>query len=82
MHLALDEQKGFFGDHEPEAFEQVWFDDCVGNPGLIFQTDKNKSFGGAGTLAANDVSSDLNRRTVLGVNEIGRAPNVGEISAQ
>jgi hypothetical protein len=52
----------------PEAFEQVWIDNCVGNAGLVFETDKNKSFRRAGTLTANDVAGDLNRRTMSRLN--------------
>src|SRR5439155_19090702 len=47
-----------------------------------FQTDKNKSFCRAGTLTANDVAGDLNRRTMSRVNEVDRAPNVWQVFSQ
>src|SRR6476469_9189288 len=82
LHLAFNEKKGCFSDYQPEAFEQVWIDNCVGNAGLVFETDKNKSFRRAGALAANHVAADLNRRTVWRLNEVDRTPNVWEFFPQ
>ena len=40
------------------SVKQIGRDDGVGHSGFIFQTEKNKSFCGSGTLADDDASSD------------------------
>ena len=66
----------------PIAVMNSWIDNCVGNACLVFETDKNKSFRRAGTLTANDVAGDLNRRTVSRLNEVDRTPNVWQVFPQ
>src|SRR5271165_3658649 len=55
--------------------KQVGSDDCVGHSGFIFQTEKNKSFGGSGTLAHNDAASDAKPPAVGNITELTGAAN-------
>src|SRR5579884_2385478 len=70
LHLTFDEQESFFGDHEAETLEHVGIDNGVGNAGLVFQADKNKSFGGAGTLTADHVAGNLDNRPMRRTRQI------------
>ena len=40
LYFAFDEQEGFFCDHEPKAFEQVWLNDCIRDAGFIFEAQE------------------------------------------
>src|SRR5437870_11053222 len=82
LYFAFDEQEGFFCDHEPKAFEQVWLNDCIRDAGLVFQTDKNKSFRRTRALTANHIAGDLNDRTVSRLRQIDRPPNIRQTWSQ
>jgi len=76
LETAGDEEERFLGDDETEFLEEVRVDDGIGDAGFVFKADEDEAFGGAGTLAANDVAGDADELVVAGVREIGGAENV------
>ena len=82
LDLAFDDEKVFLRDEEALFFEELRRDDGVGDAGFVFEADEDKTFGGAGSLTANDVAGDANALAVAGFWEIRGAPNIFELGTQ
>ena len=72
---AFDGEKFLAGQQQAILMKQVGCDDGVGHAGFIFQADKHKSFGGAGTLADDDAASDAQPLAAGKVAQIAGAAN-------
>ena len=58
LETAGDLEERFLGDNEAEFFEKFGADDGVTDAGFVLEADEDNAFGGAGALAANDVSGN------------------------
>src|ERR1700735_5561328 len=56
LQRSFHQQKPRAGDDDLIRFVHIGRDDDVGNARLVFHGEKNKSFGGAWTLAGDDAS--------------------------
>ena len=65
LHFTVDDQVRVIKDSGALAIEDVRHDDGVRNASLIFQTEKQESFGSAGTLAADNTAGDPNLASVV-----------------
>ena len=45
-------------EQQPVFLKQIGVDNGIGYSGFVLDAEKNETFGGAGTLAANDTSSN------------------------
>ena len=81
LHGAFYFQKRFLRDDEPQFLEKFGRDDGVAHARFIFQADENKTFGRAGTLAANDVAGNPHYLPVPGLGKIARGPNARQLRA-
>src|SRR5689334_15673161 len=58
LQSSFNEQELLGRKHETVLLKQIGIDDGIGDPGFIFQTEKNKTFGCSRTLARNDSSGN------------------------
>ena len=58
LHFAFDNQVRIIQDSCSLAIEDVRHNDGVRDTGFVFDTEKEQSFGGSGTLAADDAAGD------------------------
>src|SRR5215471_11150132 len=65
LHFAIDDQIRIIEDGGSLAIENIRHDDSVRNAGFIFQAEKQQSFGGSRTLAADDAARDTNLASVV-----------------
>ena len=78
LDAAFDEEEGFLSDEEALLIEKLRGNDGVAGAGLVFEADEDESFGGAGTLSADDVAGNANVAAMTGAREVASAPDIGE----
>lgn len=64
LEAALDEEKVFADDGEAVLVEGFAGDEEVGDTEFVFERDEAVSFSGAGALAADDHTGDLDGESV------------------
>ena len=57
LQNALDHEEAFGDQQEAVLVQQIGMDDCISNPGFVFEAEEEEAFGGAGTLAGDDAAS-------------------------
>src|SRR5688572_27514519 len=75
LKLSTDEQERFFRNQQSESLEQFRMHHGVADAGLVFQAHEDKTFGRAGTLTTNHISSNAHIRAVSFLTEIARTMN-------
>jgi len=68
----LDKEKGFAGDGEPVFVEGLSRDEEVRDAEFVFEGNEAVTFGGAGTLSADDEAGDREGESVGELVEAGR----------
>ena len=76
LNFTVDGEKRFLSDSKPSLFEKLRIDNNVGNAGLVFEADKDKSFGSAWSLAADDHSRDMNMLSIPALRQIARQGDI------
>ena len=64
LQAALDEQELLMNDHGVILLKKLRGNDGVRNAGFIFEAEKHKTLGGAGTLARDHRTRDANFRSI------------------
>ena len=63
LECPFDAQKAAAGNNHAVALENVRGEDNVGDARFVFEGEKDKSLGGAGTLARDDATGDADKLT-------------------
>ena len=69
-------------EQQPVFLKQIGIDDGIGYSSLILDAEKNKTFGGAGTLAANDASSNTQMLSIRDAAKVAGFVNAHRIHAR
>src|SRR5262245_65273113 len=65
LKRAFEEKKLSLNDCGAVLFEDVGSDDDVGDSGLVFETEKDETFRGTGTLPCDDATADTNPLAIV-----------------
>ena len=81
LESAFYHEKLRGAEQQPVFLKQIGVDDGIGYSGLILDAEKNETFGGAGTLAANDASSNSQMLPVGDAAEVAGFVNAHRLHA-
>ena len=82
LEPAFDMQKTRMRNQQPVFFKKTGSHDDVGDPGLVFETEKRESFGSGRSLPAYQAAGNFDGGAIGSMPEIRGAPEVGKAGAQ
>ncbi len=79
LHNTFDEQERLARHEQPLLLKNLRCEDDVGDPGFVFETQKNKSFRSARSLPADYIAGQPEPRAGPRLREISSSPDIWQM---